>query len=71
MWGENNPFAVHEVYANLREKLARLAGIVDIKIVPNIVNITYGRKVGYTIEQEHFDKEIEDISATQIRKDSK
>ena len=38
--------------------------------MPNIVNITYGRKVGYTIEQEHFDKEIEDISATKIREDS-
>ena len=71
MWGDNNPFSVNEVKKNLREKLAHLAGIVDIKIVPNIVNITYGRKVGYTIEQEHFDKEIEDISATQIRKDSK
>ena len=70
MWGDNNPFSVNEVKKNLREKLAHLAGIVDIKIVPNIVNITYGRKVGYTIEQEHFDKEIEDISATKIRKNS-
>ena len=35
--------------------------------VPNIVNITYGRDVGYTISEERFDKEIEDISATKIR----
>ena len=35
--------------------------------VPNIVNITYGRDVGYKIEQEHFDQDIEDISATKIR----
>ena len=35
--------------------------------VPNIVNITYGRDVGYKIEQEHFDEEIENISATDIR----
>ena len=68
MWGDNNPFSVTEVKNNLREKLAHLAGIVKISIVPNIINITYGRKVGYTIEQEHFDKEIEDISATKIRK---
>ena len=39
-----------------------------IMIVPNIVNITYGRNVGYEFEQEHFDKEIENISATDIRK---
>ena len=30
-------------------------------------NISYGRDVGYKIEQEHFDKDIEDISATKIR----
>ena len=38
-----------------------------IMMVPNIVNITYGRDVGYKIEQESFDKEIEDISGTEIR----
>ena len=69
-WGDNNPFSVHEVENNLKNKLAYLAGMVSISIVPNIVNITYGRKVGYTIEQEHFDKEIEDISATRIRETS-
>jgi len=37
--------------------------------VPNIVNITYGRDVGYKIEQEHLGEEIEKISATQIRKE--
>ena len=38
-----------------------------IQKVPNIVNITYGRDVGYKIEQESFDKETESISATEIR----
>ena len=42
----------------------------DILEVPNIVNITYGRDVGYKIEQESFSKEIEDISATKIREKS-
>ena len=37
-------------------------------LVPNIVNITYGRGVGYTFEEEVFDKSINDISATKIRK---
>jgi len=35
--------------------------------VPNITNITYGRDVGYSITKETLDKEIESISATQIR----
>ena len=35
--------------------------------VPNIVDITYGRDVGYTISEERLDKEIEEISATEIR----
>ena len=39
----------------------------EVMDVPNIVNITYGRDVGYKIEQESFTKEIEDISATKIR----
>ena len=40
-----------------------------IMLVPNITNITYGRKVGYKIEQEHFDEKVENISATAIRKE--
>ena len=38
-----------------------------IMMVPNITNITYGRDVGYKIEQEHLGKDIESISATKIR----
>ena len=37
-------------------------------LVPNIVNITYGRGVGYVFEEEVFDKSVTDISATKIRK---
>ena len=39
----------------------------EIIMVPNIVNITYGRDVGYKIEQEILPKNIESISATKIR----
>lgn len=35
--------------------------------VPNIVNITYGRDVGYVIEQETLPADVEAISATKIR----
>ena len=40
----------------------------EIMLVPNVVNITYGRGVGYVFEEEVFDKEVNEISATKIRK---
>jgi len=38
-------------------------------LVPNIVNISYGRGVGYVFEEEVFDAAIHSISATKIRKE--
>ena len=43
----------------------------EIELVPNIVNITYGRDVGYKIEQERFSKDIESVSGTSIRNEKK
>jgi hypothetical protein len=37
-------------------------------VVPNITNICYGRSVGYKIEEIVLPKEIQEISATKIRK---
>ena len=37
-------------------------------LVPNIVNITYGRGVGYAFDEEVFDDATQSISATKIRK---
>jgi hypothetical protein len=37
-------------------------------VVPNITNICYGRGVGYKIEEIELPKEIQEISATKIRK---
>jgi len=41
----------------------------EIMLVPNVVNITYGRGVGYVFEEEVFEKSITSISATKIRKE--
>ena len=65
---DNNPYTAGQVIHNLEYKLVKYAGRVKLSKVSNIVNITYGRDVGYKIEQEHFDQEIEDISATKIEK---
>jgi hypothetical protein len=69
-WQGSNPFAIEQVKKYIRRDLDPLfQGQYEIQVVPNIVNITYGRDVGYKIEQETFDKSITDISATKIRKE--
>ena len=68
---DNNPYSAPDVASHLKRELVHYAGRLQIQVVPNIVNITYGRDVAYKIEQEHFDKSIEDISATKIRNEGK
>ena len=67
-WQGSNPFAIDQVKNNIRRDLDPVyQGQYEIQVVPNIVNITYGRDVGYQIEQESFDQATHDISATKIR----
>jgi len=69
-WQGSNPFAIEQVKSYIRRDLDPLyQGQYEIQVVPNIVNITYGRDVGYRIEQETFDDAIHSISATKIRKE--
>jgi broad-specificity NMP kinase len=69
-WNQSNPFSWSTVKNNIKKDLDTLyQGQYEIVIVPNIVNITYGRDVGYKIEQEVFTEEIHSISATKIRKE--
>jgi hypothetical protein len=69
-WQGSNPFAIEQVKNYIRRDLDMLyQGQYEIQVVPNIVNITYGRDVGYKIEQESFDQSVHDISATKIRKE--
>ena len=69
---DDNPFDWDTVCSNIEKGLLeegfRRGVEYEIMLVPNIVNITYGRGVGYTFEEEVFDKTVHDISATKIRK---
>jgi len=68
-WQGSNPFEIEKVTKFIRRDLDPLyQGQYTIQVVPNIVNITYGRDVGYKIEQETFDEAVTNISATKIRK---
>ena len=67
-WQSSNPFAIEQVTNLIKRDLDPFyQGQYTIQVVPNIVNITYGRDVGYKIEQEVFDEAIHEISATKIR----
>ena len=69
-WQGSNPFEISQVKDRIRRDLDPLyQGQYDIQVVPNIVNITYGRDVGYRIEQESFDDATHAISATKIRRE--
>ena len=69
---EDNPFSLIEISDDIETKLSDSGFMIKedyiIQFVPNITNITYGRGVGYEIEQESFESDIESISATKIRK---
>jgi len=70
---ENNPYSMEQRRNNIIAGLLDEGFLLDedytIMVVPNIVDITYGRKVGYSITQEHLGEEIEAISATKIRQE--
>ena len=68
---EDNPFNWETVCKNIEEGLSKdgfKKGVeYEIMLVPNIVNISYGRGVGYVFEEEVFEDSITNISATKIR----
>ena len=68
----DNPFDLPTAMDNIIEGLSK-AGFTNnveyiIMRVPNIVDISYGRGVGYTFTQHDLGEKIHDISATNIRK---
>jgi len=68
---DDNPFDIDTVKQNIIEGLAKEGFTFDedfvIMVVPNIVDIGYGRGVGYTFTEHDLGKEIHNISATKIR----
>ena len=70
---EDNPFTWSEVITNIRNGLDEAGYEYNndyiIMKVPNIVDISYGRGVGYTFTEHDLGAEVHDISATPIRKE--
>jgi len=69
---DDNPFEWEQVKNNIidalwKEDFRENEDYIIMK-VPNIVDISYGRGVGYTFTQHDLGEEIHSISATDIRK---
>lgn len=68
---DDNPFMWNQVEKNIEDALAKEGFTYEqeyiIMRVPNIVDISYGRGVGYTLTQHDLGATIHDISATKIR----
>jgi len=64
-----NPFTFDEVKGFIDEDLSKeYAGKYDVIELPNITNVIYGRDVGYKVEKISLGKDVEKISATDVRK---
>ena len=68
---DDNPFDLETVKDNIKAGLGEAGFTYEdeyiIMLVPNIVDISYGRGVGYTFTEHDLGKEVHDISATKIR----
>lgn len=72
---QDNPYAPGQVSENIDTTLS-IEGFTfgedyDIIMVPNIINIGYGRDVGYKFTQYDLGEDIHKISATGIRNELK
>ena len=71
MGNDDNPFDFQKIEENIVAELFMHGYMVDddfiIMQVPNIVDISYGRGVGYSFTEHDLGKEIHEISATKIR----
>ena len=70
---DDNPFDFDKVSEDIAGKLFNRGYIIgeefEVMLVPNIVDISYGRGVGYTFTEHDLGERVHNISATKIRKE--
>ena len=71
MGNDDNPFDFDKISNDIAAKLFERGYIIgedfEVMLVPNIVDISYGRGVGYTFTQHELPATIERVNATEIR----
>ena len=68
---ERNPYTFEEREQQIKEKLNREYLNYKIIKIPDINEVVFGRRVGWGIREIRLDEEMEAISATDIRKQTK
>ena len=73
MGNDDNPFDFDKISNDIAAKLFERGYIIgedfEVILVPNIVDISYGRGVGYTFTEHDLGERVHNISATKIRKE--
>ena len=64
---EKNPYSVSERRRMIQRGLSEYGKLVKIISIPDIVEVCYGREVGYGVRRISLDKKTERISGTKIR----
>ena len=64
---EKNPYDFDKVKAEIESACVEFGNKIKIVELPNIMDVFYGRGVGYNIEQLELSKELQEVSATKIR----
>ena len=72
MGNDDNLLTLKKLVMILSSKLFERGYIIgedfEVMLVPNIVDISYGRGVGYTFTEHNLGEQIHSISATQNKK---
>tara|TARA_R110002167_G_scaffold29122_3_gene97317 strand:- start:67 stop:903 length:837 start_codon:yes stop_codon:yes gene_type:complete len=64
---EKNPYNFDQVKGEIHAACKEFGNKIKVIEIPNIMDVFYGRGVGYNIEMLELDKNIQDVSATKIR----
>jgi len=67
---KKNPYTYDQRFVMIYKEFANEmdVGKVKVMLIPDIEEVVYGRKVGWSIREIRLDAEIEKISATAIRR---
>ena len=64
---DSNPYDFERVKAEIHAACVEFGNKIKVVELPNIMDVFYGRGVGYNIEQLELSKELQEVSATKIR----
>ena len=64
---DKNPYDFEKVKKEIHSACIEFGDKIKVVELPNIMDVFYGRGVGYNIEQLELSKELQEVSATKIR----